>query len=414
MGSTQPVGKDGVEFEAKWALEPAALSPAQAAAMVELAAELPADRASPTPADGSVIGSWDGAPRSVLRGAKCEGVVIDWMRWSGPRERVGDVEGVLDARFGPAMQGKTGRFRLQASKRWAGGAGVFYDYVGKYAAAHCVVDLPGSFLAPVPGADRVQLMRVLLAMGFKPTRLDLGIDWRGVGIELIGAMRTACEGGELCGARRWQPYREFSGRRVLGDGLGIGKRGKDGSGRYVRGYDKGLETGEEPEGRWVRLELELSDDCAAQAAAIICGVGQWEAAAVELVLGAVDFREVTGDKHLAKRPRAGWWAAVLGGMTGARVVASRSASKLGSCVQWLKVGVFAPLRAHAESVGMSLVELVRFLGVDQVPASRSAGLSAVGHQLRELVNECRDAGRALPATVAELMPGGPAAKRLLT
>jgi DNA relaxase NicK len=280
---------------------------------------------------------------------------------------------------------------------------VYYDPAGKLIKKHIVLELPGSFLAPVPGADRVELMRQLRLMGFKPTRLDLAIDWRGVGIQLIEAMRRACEAGELCGARRWKPHREFSGRRVVGDGVSVGKRGGDGSGRYLRAYDKGLETGTVSEGGWVRVELELADDCAAQAADVLCEAGQWEAAAVELVLGAVDFREVTGDKHLAKRPRAAWWAAVLDGVEGVRVVASRSAAKLQTYAAWLKRAVFRPLQSHADELGMSLREVVCFMVGEHVEPSRASGMTAVGHQLRELVRECRAGGGVLPASVGELL-----------
>jgi DNA relaxase NicK len=325
------------------------------------------------------------------------------MRWSGPRERLDDVIEMMRERFGQEREGKAGFF-LAMSRRWAAGAGVYYDPAGNLMRKHIVFELPGSFMAPVPGAERVELMRKLRAMGFKPTRLDLAIDWRGVGIQLIEGMRGACESGELCGARRWKPHREFSGRRVVGDGLSIGVRGGDGSGRYVRAYDKGLETGTEREGGWVRLELELADDCACQAAEVVCEAGQWEAAAVELVLGAVDFREVTGDKHLAKRPRAAWWAAVLDGVEGVRVVASRSASKLQTWAAWMKRAVARPLQTYADEFGMSLAEVLSFVVGERVDPSRAAGMTAVGHQLRELIRECRGGGGVLPARLDDLLP----------
>ena len=157
---------------------------------------------------------------------------------------------------------------------------------------------------------------------------------------MLQRVREGCEKGELTGARNFEEFKQSrtgsSGSRGLG--VAIGSRGKHGSGRYVRVYDKGLESKECPANEWHRYEAEFSKDVADQALRWILQ-GQvmseqkvepifgswvggfdptpgWAISAAQCAFGAIDFKEKGSfvSRSLRRRPRCQWWSEVIAGV----------------------------------------------------------------------------------------------------
>lgn len=320
------------------------------------------------------------APHPVIRGAKLQGAVVtvgvDWYRGTGPGVYRVEVCGLLGQWFGPGVRGP-GRHFYDSGICFPGGAQVWFNERGTGERDQFTVELPGSVVSAWAASERVAKLRALHGAGvWWCTRIDLAVDFRGVGLELVQAVEEACSRGELCGARTWRPVREFSRGRVTGETFYIGKRGKLGSGRLVRVYDKGLETGTAPRGEWVRLEVEFTGDCAKQVFAIVAAAGDqravfgeylgdlwgsgvpvegWRGAALRLVFGALDFREVTGSRLLVRRPRAAWWSEVLGLVEPERVRADRVRRQgLVRTARWLRQQVAPVLAGMVGRSGHSL------------------------------------------------------------
>ena len=158
------------------------------------------------------------------------------------------------------------------------------------------------------------------------TRFDVAVDFFGRDLGIVDSVVASCGRGELCGARLCDPRRPIRcNGDPVGNGVYLGKRGSDGSGRFIRVYDKGLESKTKPLGQWERWELECSGEVARSIAACMMYAWRmdgspdvkhaslefltgWRRFGAEVALNAVDFRESNGRSELDRRPRCSWWA----------------------------------------------------------------------------------------------------------
>lgn len=306
------------------------------------------------------------APRLVLRGANNHTITIDWLRVVIPQQHVGEASNKFDDLFGPHQQSK-GRFGLRTGREWGSGAFLAVDTPkeGMTIAPHAVVELSGSTLAPMTNDDKVGLLAFLLSIeNAHATRLDIARDHHGSGIDLIEHLTNACHAGELTGAKRYEPakgYRIEHGKPVvIKEMLSIGTRGKNGSGRYLRVYDKGLETKQQPRGEWVRWELELSKSNAQAAAIAIAQSEDPDKTMEEYALGAIDFRESNG-KRLRDRRRCEWWQLVIDGVETRRDTMKRRKPDADRYARWLKHAALPSLYAYAEALDLTVTEFVEVI-----------------------------------------------------
>lgn len=263
---------------------------------------------------------------------------------------------------------------------------MFYDgegtdrHRGKF-----TVEIPGSALGCLEGEERIELLRDLARWGMKCTRIDVAVDLVAHSdgqVELVEAVHDACTRGELVGARRWRPVIEYAGNRITGASVYLGKRGSQGSGRMVRCYDKGLETGAVAN-TWHRWEAEFSGDVAAQVGQVLAERVEWVEPAVCVALGAVDFRVNTGVRDSCRRPRAEWWASVVRhfqGIVGGRsfppfrIKARRKASNLRSWREHQRRAVLPTLLAMAREGDCSPFDIVAHLLSEGPVKVRSGGV----------------------------------------
>lgn len=244
---------------------------------------------------------------------------------------------------------------------------------------YCVVELTGSvcrYLGPFEGVRLIQRIR---AMGGVCSRLDVAVDADGPRESIIARAIEASRAGELVGARVWQPIEQFGLRGVrTGYGVTFGRRGDAGSGRYVRVYDKGLETGHVPEGQWERWEAEFSGDAAQEAACELFGEdndAMFDAErAFGMAFGAAQFRVPGG--RLSRRALSPWFEKLTAGHKLVRVVASRSQSTYDGWRQWLVTSVAPKLYTLADMFDVEPGRLLEVL-VGSVEASRGAMSSQV-------------------------------------
>lgn len=300
---------------------------------------------------------------------------LDHLRMTGPGLVLDELVAWACRRWGAAFDDQKGFTFYTNAMTWPGGAKVLYGHKS----GGVMVQLDGAVLSSESPDERVVMLRELRALGLKATRVDAAIDRTGEGITLIEDAIEACKRGELCGARSFEPVHGYGTRGLYNHGLKIGKRGSDGSGRYVRIYDKGLEQryqaeklGEEvtaddvrlryKAGQLVRFEVEFSDDCAEQfveAVLVADGVRvTWQQQVQAMVLGAVDFREGQHNTTLARRSQASWWAAVVASVSTVCVRAFRRAlPALSSVRRWIASQVAPTLHAFAAAAGREVSEV---------------------------------------------------------
>lgn len=311
-------------------------------------------RRSNAPATRQRRGAAADGPPSVIRGAKSiptRTVGIDWFRVSLPASALDDARFILRDLFGGAGEVKPGMFNHLLREQFAQSACLCWSPDE----SSCIVQITGGgFDLLGDGVDAVAVVHRFLALGGRALRIDVCIDVRGEGLTLIDQAAESCQARELVGARCYSRITPVSGEDVTGDTLTIGKRGDDGSGRYVRLYDKGLEQsrgdakGLYKRGEWVRYEVEFSGSCAGIAAIQIASVPDaWEEQAVACALGAIDFRAHTGRREIALRPRVEWWAAFVESARTIRVATKRMLSTADSWGRWAARCVYGQLKSLA-------------------------------------------------------------------
>ena len=261
----------------------------------------------------------------VTSGSQC--TKLDWLRFTLPPKLKSHIVKLLRAKLGiyeATVAG--GRTRRELRHQWSGGGVVAFDHT-EDTPADVYVDLPGAILAEWTPDEQLDLIRWVFKVGGKVTRLDLAIDWYGGPAEwVIEALRTAAAAGEVTGFRKFSVIneRKVGGART-GHQITFGSRGRNGSGKLVRVYDKGLETEDAGEGHWVRYEAELTGDRATAAAGIItkghAGVEpgsdlDYRRLTQGVAYSLLDVREVTGGKNrsLERRPRLLWWQRIIDGV----------------------------------------------------------------------------------------------------
>lgn len=236
---------------------------------------------------------------------------IDWLNVSFPYEKMEAVRervsrtlgGAQDRLFGAMFQRLSAQWESKALLAWSEGNG------------YAVLSLNGDSVDRFSAEEQLDLLRWLKAIGAKCTRLDLAFDdyLRIVPIDVVVANAKA---GNLVHFRAIdprQPIDALSGEKK-GDGIYFGSPGRDGSGKYMRLYDKLLESGD-PNQDCNRWELVLSQGYAVDAFDKLCECTSTDALSRTIgsvIGGAIDFRMREGyEHHISRAPRLCWWERIL-------------------------------------------------------------------------------------------------------
>jgi DNA relaxase NicK len=311
--------------------------------------------AAVVPALLAASGQAERATREVTRVAKPNdgrSVVVDWFRLVCHRSVVGSATKMLRELLGGEKHG-SGKFFCESSTRYEHGASVHFDHAGGDA-EWAVVDLPAKAIEAMGRKSFEFFAREIMMQGGRCTRLDVAIDFvgdKGGGRNLIEDVLSACRAREMCGAKCFalcEGVSYTSGE--LGKTVYVGKRGKLGSGRFLRVYDKGLETRLLPKGEWTRYEVEFTGDVAAQAAVDLFRAGMDDSCLVAAAFGAFDFRRVTGRRELTLRPRLSWWQAIIGTANLIRWRVRRTMQDAAKWCQWVRRCVGRQLSELAEAI----------------------------------------------------------------
>lgn len=349
-------------------------------------------------ADGPGLFGCSGPPE-VLRGAKCAQRVgresvqsgIDWVAFSGPADLLEAVTEWMSQRFGEFVEQRGMRF-FHHQRRWGIGAFVQFGHVkgcdgsgGDDRDDLVNVVLPGGVMSCLDAQTRIDWLRELVGLGLKGTRLDLAADFfrdgGGPAVDLVERVASSCAAGQLCGARRWKAH--FGDRGL--QGVEMGRRGREGSGRFVRVYDKGLEQGGD-RGDWQRFEAEFTGSVAEAVIARLLAAECWVTEFQSLTFGSIDFRERGRDRHLSARPRVAWWSQFIEKVRPVCVRAVRAQRSLSGRITWIRKAVLPGILAMGRVSAVDFVELLRGW-CDGVP-ERAIGRALRAAPVAELAFAC--------------------------
>ncbi|MAX25845.1 MAG: hypothetical protein CMJ19_15200 [Phycisphaeraceae bacterium] len=325
-------------------------------------------------------------PPSVIRGAKLHDaeIGIDWLRLILPYNYLQDIADKLKDDLGMYFS-KPGMWGYRERYQYACGA--FVTFTDKY--REVCIELPGDTCHQLGNEKLLDIMTWVFEHFGRATRLDISVDFRcDDTVGLIDRVHQACMDRELCRFRKWGYIDEYGADGApSGHSVQLGRRGKNGSGRYIRIYDKGLQTGDAERGQWERWETEFSDEVASQVCMRLIESDDWKLDACARALGAVDFRENTGSKSLDRRPIAEWWDNLLDNIKPVLVKLKRQKTTLDRYTNWLRRSVLPSLHTMAKQSGQDLQEVLRyFTGDVNLSKPMEKASAAVWEYLNELAN----------------------------
>ena len=181
---------------------------------------------------------------------------------------------------------------------------------------HFMVNIPGSVLSRFTPLQQHTLFCVLYSEGMHCSRLDIKVDDYGKEIT-VAKVYEAAKAGNFTGFRKWEPY---YGPRQRGDvyegpsTVYFGSRGKSGSGRFLRIYDKAKQSSGEIDA--TRVELELSGDKAFEAFENISSLDFdfFKDLAVGYVKSSISFIDRVSS-HISRCPVLRWWDSLFSDFT---------------------------------------------------------------------------------------------------
>lgn len=300
---------------------------------------------------------------------------VHWLRVIHPAASLDWIRTKLVREFGEPDEVR-GRWFYERGERFGNGTLLLWGSTvngSDESEGTVCIDVPGSAIDAMDPLERFEVLRSL-SLGGRVSRIDLAADaFHSRRVGLIDSVIDSCGRGELCGARSWSPRLSYTGQEVDGYGVTIGKRGNHGSGRYVRVYDKGLESGEKPRGQWERFEVEFSGDCAAEVGIDLFGEddGRWDKRAWDRLNGALSFRKNTGDQHLVRREFVAWWSSWTSGTRPTATVHKRAERNLDRFRRWLSETVLPTVARLSLETGEGLGATVERLVGDAVHARGS-------------------------------------------
>lgn len=260
------------------------------------------------------------APRPVIRGANSQhqkdAIVssLGWLQGSFNPERFMEVSARFTALFGEPVAGPALMYR-EARLEFSCGVLIAFDHDLKSRPAFRVPAKGCEFLT---ATQQRNLIALLLLCGGNFSRLDATSDDYERSILPSTVFRIARD--QNIAKFKWQLTElrvgkvGYKGRS--GDTFYAGRRGSLGSGRYLRVYDKSVESKGEIDA--IRWEIEFSDEPANQAARHLAACNSdasYLQRLADLVASSVDFIDRgKGDKNLSRCPRLPWWDALLSRM----------------------------------------------------------------------------------------------------
>jgi hypothetical protein len=259
--------------------------------------------------------------------------------------------------FGPEYQTcEYGFWSYDRHLAWPCGAMVLYhstDAGSRLTDSRIAVEIPGRGLETLEPWELFMFCTNLRAHGFRATRIDAYFDDAERVVTPSQLYATVYEASLFDGL----PIRaDFSGFRVIRqfveavkdrgrthDEVSFGRRGSTGTGKYLRVYDKALES--QGLNGAVRWELETSDEKANRLFSLIVDTfsDNWRPAQTVSVIaavigGCIDFKRRTqraGDKNLDRLERYEFWQRILSKIGCAKLAGVQHVKTIEKARQWV-------------------------------------------------------------------------------
>jgi len=250
-------------------------------------------------------------PRTVLRGYDSQEVGPHWLRISSPRQYLKQLRAYCDIYFGESVENDRGYNSFDVRYYWPNGVSLSYDsnWEKSESKHHGLVslDVPGAVLDDMEPESCRMFFLGLRKYDAKATRLDIYFD-DSQRLITPSKLQKLIKKNDFTGFRKGGNIQINKSGRMIHDEADFGARGKSGSGKYLRIYDKALESDGSKD--VIRYEIELTKEHANKAFDLLSQMGSVESLAQvcgELVVGAISFVKRTGEKNIGRLKVYKFW-----------------------------------------------------------------------------------------------------------
>lgn len=262
---------------------------------------------------------------------------IDWVAGTCHQSQAFEVMKFLSEFFKDEFSiGKGGIGFYQQSYRSVLGIVVgMYPYESQQNRKDCYFSIPASVLNTVHQLQIRTLMSSLLdKFSFHYSRLDLKLDDFSKTVTPELALQ-AFDSGCVAGFRHHDWHRSGSTKRGFGRTLSLGRRGKAGAGKFVRIYDKFIESNGAIDS--TRVEVEFSGEKCRQVAQFLTAAPEdtFLEAIHCCIAGSVDFVARDASKRLDRATRLDWWQAIIGQVERISFSLPRSVQSIDKVKSWI-------------------------------------------------------------------------------
>lgn len=231
---------------------------------------------------------------------------IDYLRGTIPADRAVDLYWILVDTFGEPVcselkpQSERGFYDRLMS--WPGSSEFWYDspdsmYRNSHKGRYCL-----TVHSKVLAGNIARLFRELHQLNYRASRIDVAMDDFSQTMTLE-QIHEAVDSGNITGYRRFEILSDKQGSITIA----FGRRGRTGSGRYIRAYEHYPEV--------CRLELELSGRRADDLFTKLSNgpPEQWPGIMAESITSSITFidrRAKPWEKNLCRIKPLAWWSAI--------------------------------------------------------------------------------------------------------
>jgi len=257
-------------------------------------------------------------PRNVKRGVNSQmknEVGLHWLRISIARQYLPKLRAYLEFYFGQSAQDAYGLWSYDSRFYWPNGASINYDCAAERAdSVHngkFTVEIPGQALDGIAQTDLHLFLLSLRQFSPTCTRCDVFFDNYNRSIR-PDDMHKIIKGHDYSGFRKGQIKQVYDSGRLVQDEADFGKRGPNGSGQYLRIYDKVLES--KGKKNCIRFEVEFTKERAHKVFDKLSQVESVDGFATllgALVGGSVKFIHRNGDKNISRLKVYDFWNEIL-------------------------------------------------------------------------------------------------------
>jgi len=272
-------------------------------------------------------------------------VGIHWLRISFPKKALADVSQFCSSVWGDFDRDGFGLWSYSDRFHWSSGVSLNFDADDERSfRVHCdriTLDCPGSACDEITVPDLLTMMEYFEALGGDGKRVDGYYDDYNRRIyphdldELI-------KNNDYSGLRHAAPRHKWCGGNMIREEVAFGERGSYGNGKYIRFYNKELES--DGEKKCNRFEVEFTgkkaDSVFHRLASTGGDVAAFSTILGSLIAGSITFVHRTGEKNVGRLERYEWWKEIvdfLGGELKVRV--ERKKDSLTGKIEWVKQNV---------------------------------------------------------------------------